>query len=793
MVRGLFTHSKDTPPREAPRTRHPYRSWIVASTLLLVVGAGASTYIGASVANSNDQKIHHAFETSSAEITDTLKLYVHHQLDLITSVESFLLGDPHPTNAQFAAWTRAVKLLQHNKDLAELGIIDYVTAAQLPGYESAQAALHHRPFVVTPETKEPFYCFGVMGIVRSDIPKMPDNENLCAGPDGALITSARNSGVGDVLPYTTANGNRLVAFETPMYVNGTTPATEAERQRDFISLIALTVDPKTILASSLKNFPAMSVELRFGPTSSALFTSGAAATGDARATTSLGDGWSVTIVGRSRGGGVFGSYSALDIVFGGIALSLLMAALFFMLGTDRSRLRRLVDERTEQLHFQATHDSLTGLPNRALIVDRTEQLLARNRRRGTEGAALYIDLDDFKNVNDSLGHAAGDRLLVLVANRMTSALREVDTIGRVGGDEFVILLEGDNDLRPEVVAQRLLDAMRQPFELHGSLLPLIVNTSIGIAVGDRASGGDLLRDADLALYQAKAKGKNKYVFFDPAMEEVIDHRIALEFDLRSALADNQFLLHYQPIYAASDLTMVGVEALVRWQHPRLGLLGPDEFIPALERTGQIREVGALVLNEACRQVALWHQRGDRLNLAVNVSGRQFDEHTLIGQIKDALAESGLAGHALTVEVSETALMLDMKAIAGDLPAIKRLGVRISIDDFGTGYSSLASLRELPVDCLKIDQSLIASITTSEESMAVVRTFIQLGTDLGMKTLAEGVESFDQMDLLRASSVDYVQGFLFSHPLDPKELEASLLEPRRPASPRGPAPPPSHAD
>ena len=240
---------------------------------------------------------------------------------------------------------------------------------------------------------------------------------------------------------------------------------------------------------------------------------------------------------------------------------------------------------------------------------------------------------------------------------------------------------------------------------------------------------------------------------------------------------------YQPLYSLDDLTIVGVEALLRWEHPTLGLLGPDEFIPALERTGQIRDVGAWVLDEACAQVALWHERGDRLYLSVNVSGRQFDDHALIDQIRRALAASGLDGRSLFIEVTETALMLDMDSVVRDLDAIKNLGVRISIDDFGTGYSSLSSLRELPVDCIKIDQSFVTSITTSDESMAVVRTFIQLGRDLGLKTVAEGVETFEQMDLLRASNVDYVQGFLFSRPLEPKELEAHLLEPRRPAGPQ----------
>ena len=463
----------------------------------------------------------------------------------------------------------------------------------------------------------------------------------------------------------------------------------------------------------------------------------------------------------------------------GLALSLLLGVLTYSFGVGQAHWRVLIDERNHELQFQALHDSLTGLPNRALIMDRIDQLLARNRRSGTSGAALYIDIDDFKIVNDSLGHETGDRLLVAIAARLSSTLRGADTIGRMGGDEFVVLIDGSDPMvAPELVAERLLDVMQEPFELEGSLTSLHANTSIGIAVGDRATGGELLRDADIALYKAKAEGKNRFEFFHPKMQSEIGRRIRLEYDLRSALAGDQFRLVYQPIYNLDDLSVVGVEALLRWVHPAEGLLSPDEFIPILEQTGQIREIGVWVLHEACRQMAVWHSRGDTLNLSVNISARQLDDDRIVEHIRHALHSSGLHPSSLIVEVTEGALMRDEKAASQRMRAIKDMGVSVAVDDFGTGYASLAYLRQFPIDCIKIDKSFTSAIAASPESLTLIRTLVQLGKDLGLKTLAEGVETMGEMDLLRADRVNEAQGYLFARPLDAEMFESQLLAPIR---------------
>jgi EAL domain-containing protein (putative c-di-GMP-specific phosphodiesterase class I) len=312
-------------------------------------------------------------------------------------------------------------------------------------------------------------------------------------------------------------------------------------------------------------------------------------------------------------------------------------------------------------------------------------------------------------------------------------------------------------------------------------MPLVVNASIGIALGDRETPGELLRDADVALYQAKAAGKNRYEIFDPEMQTEIQHRIELESELRSAVDGHQFRLVYQPIYNLEDLSLVAVEALLRWDHPTRGVIQPDEFIPILEQTGQIREVGAWVLRQACAQTAEWHARGDTLDVSVNVSARQLDDDAIISHIRQALSESDLDPTSLIIEVTETALMRNVQATAGRLRAIRDLGVRIAIDDFGTGYCSLAYLQQFPVDCLKIDRSFTNAISASPESKALVATLVQLGKDLGLKTLAEGVETTDQMDYLRDEHVNQAQGFLLARPLDPANIETQLLAPTRPTA------------
>jgi diguanylate cyclase (GGDEF)-like protein len=759
-------------------------AWTMAAGLLLALGLVVTIFSATRVARDDRASSQRQVRSASAEIVSRLGLAIQHEQDLMIGASAFVITNPNASSAQFAAWARSNQALARYPELEGIRHSVIVPASDLAKFAVQRAAPDASgAFRVVPAGSRAFYCLSVGSLTRPTQAGFAAGFDFCAnGPIGTASLTSRDSGQAAYVPIQSGK-TTLLSMTNPVYRGGVTPATVAGRRRAFLGWVGMSLSPGLILASALRGRANTALRFRYHAGRwNVVYSRGKAATGTLPATTKLGDGWTVQMFAVVARGGIFANANALELLLVGIALSVLLALLFLVLGTGRVRALRLVSERTGELRHQALHDGLTGLANRVLIMDRIEQLLARNRRAGTKGAALFIDLDDFKNVNDTLGHAAGDQLLVAVAARLSSTLRDAETIGRMGGDEFVVLIDGGElSFAPCLVAERLLEVLRQPFELSEARTPLTVTASIGIAVGDRTSAGEFLRDADVALYDAKAAGRNRYQIFHPEMQTAISHRVELEFDLRSALSEEQFFLVYQPIYALADLTVVGVEALLRWQHPVKGLMQPDEFIPILERTGQIREVGRWVLNEACEQMVAWHSCGDTLDLSVNVSGSQLDTPAVVGHISEALDSSGLDPRALIIEVTETALMRDAAATARQLQAIKALGVRIAIDDFGTGYSSLAYLQQFPVDSLKIDRMFTEAIETSTESEALIGSLVQLGKELGLITLAEGVETTSQLDHLRSKAVDEIQGFLLSKPLNAETLEREILAPTRPTT------------
>jgi diguanylate cyclase (GGDEF)-like protein len=451
-------------------------------------------------------------------------------------------------------------------------------------------------------------------------------------------------------------------------------------------------------------------------------------------------------------------------------MGLLAFGLVQVLARGRARALRMVEEKTVQLRHQALHDALTGLPNRALIMDRADQMLISARRRGVEASAMFMDLAGFTGVNDTFGHPVGDELLRCVAERIGEVLRESDTIGRLGGDEFVVLVEGGADQ----IAERILEVLREPFDL-GTGAPISITTSIGIATGDREAAKDLLRDADIALYEAKGAGRNRYAEFRHEMHIAAHDRLALENDLRGAIARHELFLVYQPILNLDSGRIVAVETLLRWQHATRGLVPPSEFIALAEDSGLIVQIGAWVLETACEQAAQWAASGIPVPISVNVSARQLDDPGLLRTVDHALLRSGLDGSQLVLEITETALMRDPEDAADTLRALKTYGIMIAIDDFGTGYSSLAYLQQLPVDALKIDRTFIAASARSRDSDPLIQTLVQLGRSLGLRTVAEGIEDEAQLAHLRELGCDNGQGYLFAPPLEVAALERLIAD------------------
>jgi diguanylate cyclase (GGDEF)-like protein len=465
-----------------------------------------------------------------------------------------------------------------------------------------------------------------------------------------------------------------------------------------------------------------------------------------------------------------GSPEALSLAMHVLQLGLEFGFVQMSKAFDRERVRT-----DEELAFMATHDGLTGLPNGALILDRTEQMLVRARRHKTPLAALVIGLDNFKGVNETLSHGAGDELLQSVANRLEDVVFATDAFGRLGGDEFVVIAEELSlEEGPEAIARRLHAALKEPFTLeaqHGA--SLLVTATIGIATAPRLSAEEFLRDADIAMYQAKWDGKNRSVVFESGMQDAVQRRMELEKDLREALANDAFFLVYQPTFNLRDMRPSGVEALIRWTHPTRGLVQPDDFVPLLEASGLIVEVGAWVLREACRQGAKWREAGHPIRMAVNVSGRQLDADAFVAVVQDALSTSGLDPSALTLEITETTLMRNVEETGRRLTAIRDLGVRIAIDDFGTGYSSMAHLQQFPVDELKIDRSFTSQMTDNQEGRTLIHTLVQLGKALSIDTLAEGIEQPQELSILQEEQCDSGQGFLYARPLEAPAAEAFL--------------------
>lgn len=445
----------------------------------------------------------------------------------------------------------------------------------------------------------------------------------------------------------------------------------------------------------------------------------------------------------------------------------------------------ITDAKTHQdeLARQANHDSLTGLPNRNLLWDRIDGACARTQRYGEFAAVAFLDLDNFKLVNDSLGHTLGDHLLRAVAKRLESSLRASDTVARLGGDEFVLVLSDQNS--EQLVSgelQRIVDLFSQPFSVDGK--DVFITASVGVALypQDAKDAEALMKSAELAMYRVKDSGRNAYQLYTAEMQTRVSERIALEGMLRRALERGEFSLHYQPQVDLRTNRIFGCEALLRWNQPDLGMIGPAKFIPLAEETGLIVPIGEWIVRTACLQNKAWQNAGlPAITVAVNISARQFREKGLLQVVANILAESGLDPAQLEIEVTESVIMHDAQHVIATLQAFRDMGVLLSVDDFGTGYSSLSYLKRFPVDRLKIDQSFVRDVITDADDAAIAQAVITLGHTMNLRVIAEGVETREQLAFLRANQCDEMQGYFFGKPMPAHEL-GKLLESGRTLAP-----------
>jgi diguanylate cyclase (GGDEF)-like protein/PAS domain S-box-containing protein len=431
-----------------------------------------------------------------------------------------------------------------------------------------------------------------------------------------------------------------------------------------------------------------------------------------------------------------------------------------------------------RLKHQAFHDSLTGLPNRTLFMDRLEHALARSFRDRTHLGVLFLDLDNFKIINDSLGHEVGDQLLIAVSSRLQEGLRPGDTVARLGGDEFTVLLEDVANVSDAMrVAERITEVLRTPLTVAGH--EVFVGTSIGIALNtpEASTPPDLIREADMAMYKAKVGGKARYEIFDPAMHAYASQRLQLQSDLHRAIERRELRVYYQPKVEFASEKIEGLEALVRWEHPERGLLAPDKFITLAEETGLIVPIGRWVLEEACKQLSEWqeqHPSVNRLTMSVNLSAKQLQQPQLVKEVAEVLRATRLDPASLVLEITESALMVDEPSTTATLQALKSLGVQLAMDDFGTGYSSLSFLRNFPIAIIKIDKSFIREMGRDASEAAIVSGVIHLAHALRLQVVAEGIETPDQLNQLRALECDLGQGFYFGKPLPSNEAQDLYL-------------------
>src|SRR5450755_639902 len=774
---------------------------LLTGALIVVVGLTGSSILAARWRSSTLDANRTSFDSTATGLTSALVSKLEANVALTRTMRAIATLEPNAGDSRFLQWYHELQGVAPASPGVDAALIQPVRAASLAAFRrraEADPAFRKRlggKFEIVPSGKRAVYCLteAIVGTATTTS-VYPPLLDYCApvlpfigrSPYAALIRTATDTGSFFVSSLPGVSGS-IAAIGAPVYRHGAALGSVSARRAALIGFIGTSFDGAALIRSVLGDRGSLTLTVyhrNLGGPSELIAREGADLGAHAPAylqRTQVHDGWAVLVSGMA-GGSRSATGEGLVILGFGLVVTLLVLLLYIVLSRSRLRALGLLGDKTEELEFRALHDPLTGLPNRTLVLDRAEQMLARARRSDLSAIALFMDIDGFKQINDRYGHQAGDEVLRQVGLRLNGVLRDSDTVGRLGGDEFVMLVDSaELDATPQLLAERILGVLRQPIILREpARSPVFITTSIGIALGRPSSAEDLLRDADLTMYRAKASGKDGYVLFESEMQTAARDRMHLELDLAEALDQDQLLLVYQPVLRLENEQVVGVEALLRWRHPGRGVIRPDVFIPTAEETGLIIPIGRWVLEQACAQAACWNRQGHVLTMSVNVSVRQLERPEFVEQLRRILQDTGLDPAMLTLEITETALMRNPEAMARLLAELKALGVRIAIDDFGTGYSSLGYLQQFPVDSLKIDRTFITDLALGGQEHAMTHALIQLGKALGLETLAEGVEDHRQARQLHSGGCNLAQGFLFAHPLTPDALERFLYRDWQPA-------------
>ena len=764
---------------------------------IIALGLGASAFLAEEWRSSAQVANRKAFGSTVDDLSSALEQRLTANVVLTRTIRARAAMGSQDDETGFLRWYAELQRGAPSRPDVVATLIQLVPRSGLAAFRSqaehdpALRGLPAASFRVVPAGDRPTYCLtrAIVGAGAASL--YPGLVDYCApaaagsapSPYRALVRTATDTGTFIVTTLAPSHGRKLVAIGAAVYRTGASISTVRARRAAVTGFVGTTFDAPALIQSVIPRLRTLSLALyhsnRGGP-AELIGRAGGDPVGRSPGylvRRDLGEGWLLQVSGTAaapisadaRGLASFGL---------GLLVTILAFLLYRSLTGSRQRAWSLVEEKTDELAYRALHDPLTGLPNRTLVLDRAEQMLARSRRLQVPVTALLMGIDGFKQLNDRFGRGTADEVLQRVGARLNTVLRASDTVGRLGGDEFVMLVDTVGlDVAPELVAERILEVLRQPIEFAEGTRPAVSMTaSIGIATGLPASAENLLQDAHLALAKAKAQGKDGYLLFESAMHTASRDRMHLEMDLAQALRAEQLFMVYQPMVELGNERVVGVEALIRWRHPVRGVISPELFVPIAEETGEILPIGKWALEQACAQAAAWRERGIHLNLSVNVSARQLERGEFAEELRSTLRDTCLDPGTLTLEITETALMREPETTALLLEELKALGVRIAVDDFGTGYSSLAYLRQFPVDSLKIDRTFITALELSSEGHALTHTLIQLGRALGLQTLAEGVEHRSQVEELQREGCDLAQGFLFARPLAPDALE-SFLEAR----------------